>query len=165
MGLLLQAIYTGIFKYVCIPIFVLMLIGRPRFLISWVHKLINMREPFFKLKLFRFIFFLCCCTVVWSYYRKWHLENVVAKLRAEDTKTGAMANMHFIDEKLREAHLFERNTYMFFTFIILMIVVEKFCHSYFKLWKLEDETKGVKEPRKEPQVAEPPKDPQLKKIE
>jgi hypothetical protein len=139
MGLLIQAVYAAIFKFFCVPVFVLMLIGRPRFLINWVHKFINAKEPLFKLRFFRFIFFLCCITVVWSYYRKYELEKLVAQIGSEG-KTNM--NVHFIDEKLREAHLFERNTYMFFTFIVIMIIVEKFCHSYFKLWALEDQVKN-----------------------
>ncbi len=138
MGLIIQAIYSGIFKFFCLPVFLLMLIGRPRFLISFVHKFIEFREPFSKLKLFRFIFFLCCLTVGWSYYRKWALEKVIDKLVNDQARTGVASNVHFIDENLREAHLYERNCYMFFTFIVLMGVVEKFCHSYFKLWTLED---------------------------
>ena len=142
MALLIQAVYSIIFKYFCVPVFLLMLVGRPRFLIGWVHKLINAREPFFKLRLFRFTFFLCCLTVVYSYFKKYELENIVENLSKEQAK-GA-GNIHYIDEKLREAHLFERNTYMFFTFIVIMIIVEKFCHSYFKLWALEDQVKNAK---------------------
>ena len=121
MALLIQAVYSIIFKYFCVPVFLLMLVGRPRFLIGWVHKLINAREPFFKLRLFRFTFFLCCLTVVYSYFKKYELENIVENLSKEQAK-GA-GNIHYIDEKLREAHLFERNTYMFFTFIVIMIIV------------------------------------------
>jgi len=47
------------------------------------------------------------------------------------------ANMHFMDEKTREANMFERNCYMFFTFIMLIIILEKFCQSYFSLWKAQ----------------------------
>lgn len=143
MGLLLQAIYSGLFKYFCIPIFILMLIGRPRFLINWTHKLINLREPFMKVKIFRGAFLLCLLTVVWSYYRKWSLEKLVQDIANGETKHPSHS-YHFLDEKLREAHLFERNAYMFFTFMILMIIVEKFCHSYFKLWNLQDELKNAK---------------------
>jgi hypothetical protein len=161
MGFLLQAIYTGVFKYFCIPIFILMLVGRPRFLINWIHKLINIREPFKKIKVFRGAFLLCLITVVWSYFRKWSLEKLVQEIANSETKQ-ANTSFHFLDEKLREAHLFERNAYMFFTFMILMVIVEKFCHSYFKLWNLQDELKRAKVKDSNKEIV---KDPKLKKNE
>ncbi len=134
----MQAIYTSIFKFFCLPVFILMIIGKPRFLINLVHKFIEFKDPIFKLKIFRFIFFLCCLTVGWSFYRKRALESIVDQLVNEQATRGAPSNVHFIDEKLREAHLHERNCYMFLTFIVLMAVVEKFCHIYFKLWSVQD---------------------------
>ena len=138
MGIFYQAAYSGVFKYFCLPVFFLMLIGRPRFLINLVHKLISIRDPFLQLRIFRFTFVICLITTIWSYYRKVTLEHLVEEISKGSEKG---TNMLYIDEKIREAHLHERNTYMFFTIIIMMIVVEKFCHSYFKLWALEDASK------------------------
>jgi hypothetical protein len=161
MGLLLQGLYTYIFQYFCLPVFILMMIGRPRFLIRWVHKLLDFEEPFKKVKIFRVLLILCFVTVLWSYYRKWTLEKLVHEIgmTAGEHQHG---NVHFIDEKLREAHLFERNTYMFFAFCIMIIIVEKFCHSYFKLWNLEDK---AKEQRDKLNALHPKKDEKLKKID
>ena len=161
MGLLLQTIYTALFKYFCIPIFILMLIGRPRFLIVWIHKFINLREPFMKVRISRGACLICLFTVVWSYFRKWSLEKLVDSI-ASDESSRSSTSSQIIDEKLREAHLFERNAYMFFTFMILMIIVEKFCHSYFKLWNLQDELTRAK--LKELQK-DPVKDLNLKKTD
>jgi hypothetical protein len=144
MGFLLQTLYSQVFKFFCLPVFIIMLIGRPRFLITWIHKFINLKEPFLKVKLFRGLFSVCLLTVLYSYYRKWSLENLVQEITKSQRQGEVIGNINFLDEKLREAHLFERNAYMFFTFMILMIVVEKFCHSYFKLWNLEDEVKAAK---------------------
>ncbi len=114
-----------------------------------------------KVKIFRGAFFVCLLTVLWSYYRKWSLEKVVNIISSDESSHSSL-NSHLLDEKLREAHLFERNAYMFFTFMIIMIIVEKFCHSYFKLWNLQDELERAKaiELNKEPV-----KDEKLKKNE
>jgi hypothetical protein len=98
---------------------------------------------------------------------------MIEQLGLEQNKSNT--NIHYIDEKLREAHLFERNTYMFFTLIILMIVVEKFCHSYFKLWALEDVLTAkekvkatisqIKKPEEVKNVSDVQKDSKLKKTE
>jgi hypothetical protein len=114
-----------------------------------------------KVKIFRGAFLLCLFTVIWSYFRKWSLEKLVHEIANNESKQSS-TSFHFLDEKLREAHLFERNAYMFFTFMILMVIVEKFCHSYFKLWNLQDELiiAKAKELNKQP-----PKDPKSKKID
>jgi len=96
-----------------------------------------------KVKIIRGSFFVCLLTVLWSYYRKWSLEKVVRNISGDDSNQSNLSS-HILDEKLREAHLFERNAYMFFNFMIIMIIVEKFCHSYFKLWNLQDELERAK---------------------
>ena len=95
---------------------------------------------------------------------KWSIERMVQQLVSQ-TGNDLVGSIHFTDEKLRQAHLHERNAYMFFTFIVLMIIVEKFCHTYFKLWALEDKAKGSLEASKVKETVAPPKDPMLKKTE
>lgn len=168
MGLILQVVYSYIFNFFCLPVFVLMLIGRPKFLVRAVHQILQFQEPIKKLKIFRIILYLCITVVVYSYYRKWAIEKLVHELaHSGDALHGSV---HFIDEKLREAHLFERNSYMFFAFSLLIIIVEKFCHSYFKLWELKEQLEVQRlnlakvQPAKEP-VGNVVKDPLLKKTE
>lgn len=54
-------------------------------------------------------------------------------------------NIHFIDEKTKEAHLFETNVYMFSTVYIMIVIFDKFCHKYFKLQEAQDKFNLQKE--------------------
>jgi hypothetical protein len=47
--------------------------------------------------------------------------------------------LSYMDDKLREANLCERNAYMFLTFDIMILIFEKLCFTYFKLWSSENE--------------------------
>jgi hypothetical protein len=136
MGLILHWVYN-FFKFVAMPLFFLMIIGKPRFLINFVHKLLDIKEPISKVKVFRFILLLNTCICIYSFYRKWELTNLVNEMHLKYNKDPSAANMHFMDEKTREANMFERNCYMFFTIIVIIVILEKFCHSYFSLWKTE----------------------------
>ena len=160
MGLLLHVAYNGIFKFFCLPVFILMLFGKPKFLIRWVNKFINSKFIFLNVSIFWVTLILCSITALWSFYRKHSLEQMVHDLSTKSS--GTVANIHYIDEKLREAHLFERNTYMFGTFIVMMIIVDRFCLSYFKLWEEED---ALERKKKELKGESVPKEPLLKKTE
>lgn len=143
MGLFLQAVYVYAFNYFCIPLFIIVLIGKPRFLINLVHKLIEIKEPFKKIKIFRFILGLCLVSVIWSLYCKKKAEHLIDQIFASSFHDPNVANSYFIDEKIREAHLFERNAYMFSTFFVIILVIDNICHCYLKLWHKDDKFKEL----------------------
>lgn len=167
MGLLLQAIYSNLFRYFCLPIFALMIFGKPRFLIRIAHKLINIEEPVRHIRIFRFFIFICAIYVVFCYYRSYQLTKLVYELSntSELQRQAGVGNINFLDEKVRESYLFERNCYFFFTFMIILLTVEKFCHNYFKLWAKEDEVRMLKTGERRGEILLPTPDVTEKKDE
>jgi hypothetical protein len=145
MGLLLNVIYQYVFLYISLPIFGIVLFGRPKFLITWIHNALNLRDPFSKIRIFRFIFifnliyFLYCLFMI----RRLHKNINELQFREVETIKG-MGMLSYMDDKMREANLFERNAYMFLTFDILILVFQKLCFTYFKLWKSENDYNKLK---------------------
>jgi hypothetical protein len=120
--------------------FALILYGKPKFLINAIHKVLNVRDPISKIKVFRFILlfntvYFIYCLFYARVLRKTVEEYVVKEV---DTLQG-VSMIGYLDDKIREQNLCERNAYMFFTLNIIILVFEKLCFSYFKLWKKENE--------------------------
>jgi hypothetical protein len=132
-----QFIYNYIFIYFCLPAFILMLFGKPRFLIKAVKKIFQIELPRIRYSFGTLLVVFCLVWVAVSYYKKTALDGLLSglKLSAE--------NEVFYSEKTREAHLHQRNGFMYFTFFIMIIILKKLCNSYEKLWKSEDELAAI----------------------
>jgi hypothetical protein len=140
MGLLLNFIYQYIYLYTFMPMFLIILYGRPKFVINAIHRVLNIRDPISKIKVFRFILLFNTCYILYCIYYARVLRKTVAEyvVKEVDTLQG-VSLIGYLDDKIREQNLCERNAYMFFTLNILILVFEKLCFTYFKMWKSETE--------------------------
>lgn len=131
-----MAIMTNIlykfYLYFLIPIFLLILFGKPRFLVKLIHKILNIHEPFKDIKIFGFYAVACGLYSLLCFLNKFQIEEAISKL--DHNKN----NMELYNSKIRELNLNERNGFMFLNFFILMILIERLCDSHFKKWEEED---------------------------
>ncbi len=131
MSIITNIIY-GIYLYFLIPIFILILLGKPRFLVKIIYTLLNIHEPFKNVKIFGFYTLACGLYSGLCFYNKYQVENFISKLNHSAN------NMELYNAKVRELNLNERNGFMFLNFFILMILIERLCDSHFKKWIEED---------------------------
>jgi len=122
----------GFYLYFLIPIFLLILLGKPRFLVKIIHTILNIHEPFKGIKIFGFYFVACGLYSALCFLNKFKIEEFISSL--DHSKN----NMELYNAKTRELNLNERNGFMFLNFFILMILIERLCDSHFKKWEVED---------------------------
>jgi hypothetical protein len=132
MAIFTEFMYNYVFIYFCLPAFVLMLFGRPRFLVRKVRNILDIKLPKIGFSIGTILMFACIVIVATSYLKKNSTEKQIAEIKS------TVENETYYNEKLREAHLSERNCYMYFTFTIMILVLQRMCGSYEKLWELED---------------------------
>ena len=131
MSLIVHAMYS-FYLYFLLPVLVLVLIGQPRFLIKLIHMILNLKEPIKEIKIFMFIWISCGLYAGLNLFQKFTLEKVVQALDK------SQKNIEIYDNKMRELNLAERNAYMYLNFFIIIMIIERLCDSYFKLWVEED---------------------------
>jgi hypothetical protein len=137
MGIVTQFLYNYFFLYFCIPAFLLMLFGRPRFLIKGVKKVLHFNMPRIRIRFGSCLMAFCMINVILSYYKKVEVDNLILQIKLTVDTEG------FHNEKVREAQLAERNCYMYFTFAVMLMVLQKLCGSYSKLWQSEDDFRNM----------------------
>ena len=140
MGIVLHTLYIWTYLYFSLPLFILVFFGKPKFIIVLIHKILQFKEPFSKIRIFRFLSLLCFLYISFCLIRSRHLFTHIDEFlnQYDSRQTNLFPNIITIDEKLKEAHILERNAYMFFTFVVLLYVIDKLCHMYFELWKYEN---------------------------
>ena len=131
MALMSNVVYR-FYLYFLIPIFLLILFGKPRFLIKLIHKIMNIKEPFKQIKIFVFYTFACLIYTILCFFNKYQIEKFITNI------DHSSKNMETYNSKIRELNLNERNGFMFLNFFIIMILIERLCDSHFKIWAEED---------------------------
>jgi hypothetical protein len=148
MARILQLVYTNFFLYFIVPLFILVLIGKPAFLIRVLRKILHFREPIKDIKVFNFIAGSCAIIMAWNFYSLYRINETLKHFEIssrEDHGHHHHGGKHssFVDEKTKEAHLCERNAFIFLTFVIMIIVLDKFTDAYQKLWNIEAYKKNI----------------------
>jgi hypothetical protein len=129
MGLIIQWTYNYIFKYFLVPAFILMLFGKPRSLINLFDKILK-AKTLKNLSVGNIITFIVMFILIFSFLK-------INKINSLLESSGSTFN-DYVTEKIREAHLYERNCYMFFTFLIIIIVLYRLTSIYKKYWLYRD---------------------------
>ena len=122
----------GVYLYFLIPIFLLILLGKPRFLINLIYKILNIHEPFKNIKIFGFYAVACGLYSAMCFINKFQIQEVIEHM--DQSKN----NMELYNSKIRVLNLNERNGFMFLNFFVLLILIERLCDSHFKKWAVQD---------------------------
>ena len=147
MSFIINIVYR-LHLYFLIPIFILILIGKPRFLIRLIHKIMNIREPFNDIKIFECYCNACGLYSVFCFFIKYRIENTISKLDHN------LNNMELYKNKIRELNLYERDGFMFLNFFILIHLIERLCKSHFKIWTREDKKVKIEKNKKKIEEAQ-----------
>jgi hypothetical protein len=132
MGLIIQIAYK-IFLYLFTPAFILMLFGKPRFLITNVGKILNKKLFTNDLSILKIVVSFSIYIIGYSLYKINGINTLLNKYGLDN---------NYIQEKIREKHLYERNSYMFTTIMIMIIVINKLSDLYSIYWPLSDAFKN-----------------------
>jgi hypothetical protein len=135
---IIPRIMYDFYIYFLLPTLLLVLVGKPRPVITLIHLIMNIKEPIKGIKLFMFLWFACGLYAALNLLQKFNIENSLLKLEK------SVKNVELYDTKMRELNLCERNAYMYLNFFVIIIIIERLCDSYFKLWE-EDDKKLINE--------------------
>lgn len=132
MAILLGSIYSIIFTFFGLPVILIMILGKPRFLIKLINIIYHLKDPVKKIKIMRALMIVSFLVMLWNGFNKYMITRHLSSIDVEESQ------FKYIETKAREAQLCERNFFMFLAFFIMFIIIEKFCETYKKLWNLED---------------------------
>jgi hypothetical protein len=106
-----------------------MLFGKPRSLINLFDKILKTKT----VKNLSIGNLLSCTAIFFITFTLIKINKVNSLLES----AGSTIN-DYVTEKIREAHLYERNCYMFLTFLIIIIVLYRLTSIYKKYWLYKD---------------------------
>jgi hypothetical protein len=129
MGLIIQWTYNYIFKYFLVPAFILMLFGKPRFLINIFDRILKAKTVK-NMSVGNIITFVVLFVLVFSFIKINKINSLL--------ETAGSTVTEYITEKIREAHLYERNCYMYLTFFVMIIILYRLTSIYKKYWLYRD---------------------------
>lgn len=135
MGIILKFVYKFGFLYFFLPMFILYIIGKPRFIVKILNKILELREPVFHYKIFGHLSLFLGLNAVFNYYRKIKVGEEIL----EFVSTGAPNLRQILEPKYREQSLYERNFYLFVCLSIMLIIFLKLSFSYKEIIQIEEE--------------------------
>lgn len=145
MSALYQLLYYNIFSVLFIPVFIIMIIGAPKFLIKLIKVILDYKEKRSGIQISKAAEILLILNATYSYLCFYQtndkLKDIFAQMASGEK---LMTDDSYFDDKLRQVNLFERNSYMFITYAILIIIFEAFCDVYVILWNTHKNAKLIK---------------------
>ena len=99
----------------------------------------NLTEPIKKIKIFMFIWFGSGVFSAVNFYKKYQMQQILHTFE-KTTK-----NHKMYEEKVKDLNLFERNAFMYLNYFVIIIIIERVCDSYFKLWDEQDKTSLIEQ--------------------
>jgi len=138
MNTIIQFTIDHNFSIVFIPIFTILMIGHPKFLIKIVSAVLEIRENWKGFKIFDIIKLILIINAIFynvnSYFLKLKAEQVFDEIYSQRK---ILSDNFFFDEILREANFYEKNAYKLYTYTMLILIFEVFCNLYITKWKIK----------------------------
>ena len=122
-----------------VPLFLLMLVGRPRFFIRILQSLVLFKVPSTSLPLIGLITGVSGLSALYSFFKYIQKRNKYNSLLL-DLVNGAIKTEYesvYLDKKQMKATLFERNSLIYFCGFLLAIAIFKMAYVYEKSFELE----------------------------
>ena len=136
MDLFYQFMYENVYSLIFMPIFIVMIIGSPKKLIRKIKSLLEYQETKSQFKIINIGQFFLFTLGIYHHYRFYFISKAIQEI-FYNISIGKISNVDavYIDDHLRKANLYERNSFMFYTYLVLFFIFESLCDTYSLLWK------------------------------
>ena len=129
--------YNFIFLCFIVPLFILTLIGFPRFLMRIISKIIHSKIN--EHEIFTYLIFLCIIFASYFYYQFYKAQSLIHVLFAHN------AQVSELESKRLTARSNQRNFYIFIVAIAMLFAIHKFTERFIRIGEIENELKSKKE--------------------
>ena len=129
--------YNFIFLCFIVPLFILTLIGRPRFLMRLISKLIH--TTINEHEIFTYLLILCIIFASYFYYQFYNAEKLLYVLLSHN------AEVFELEAKRLTVRSNQRNFYIFIVAFAMLIAIHKFTERFIRIAELEKELKTKKD--------------------
>ena len=129
--------YNFIFLCFIVPLFILTLIGFPRFLMRIISKIIHSKIN--EHEIFTYLLFLCIIFASYFYYQFYKAQSLIHVLLAHN------AQVSELESKRLTARSNQRNFYIFIVAIAMLFAIHKFTERFIRIGEIENELKSKKE--------------------
>ena len=129
--------YNFIFLCFIVPLFILTLIGFPRFLMRIISKIIHSKIN--EHEIFTYLLFLCIIFASYFYYQFYKAQSLIHVLLAHN------AQVTELESKRLTARSNQRNFYIFIVAIAMLFAIHKFTERFIRIGEIENELKSKKE--------------------
>lgn len=129
-----------------LPIYIGYVIGRPRFLVTWLSKLWDLRVTPRRIRLFYVLSFFFVFQIFLTWVRR--MKTVDDYKKDIEMYLKSSSHLETIpeytkDEKLRQIYLYERDIFQYLAYFVFLWIYVKCSNVYRKIYMLEDELKIV----------------------
>jgi hypothetical protein len=129
--------YNFIFLCFIVPIFILTLIGRPRFLMKIISKIIHTTVN--EHEIFTYLLLLCIIFASYFYYQFYRAQSLIQVLLTHN------AQVSELESKRLTARSNQRNFYIFIVAFAMLLAIHKFTERFIRIGEIENELKSKKE--------------------
>ena len=129
--------YNFIFLCFIVPLFILTLIGFPRFLMRIISQIIHSKIN--EHEIFTYLLFLCIIFASYFYYQFYKAQSLIHVLLAHN------AQVSELESKRLTARSNQRNFYIFIVAIAMLFAIHKFTERFIRIGEIENELKSKKE--------------------
>ena len=129
--------YNFIFLCFIVPIFILTLIGRPRFLMKIISKIIHTTVN--EHEIFTYLLLFCIIFASYFYYQFYRAQSLIQILLSHN------AQVSELESKRLTARSNQRNFYIFIVAFAMLLAIHKFTERFIRIGEIENELKSKKE--------------------
>jgi hypothetical protein len=129
--------YNFIFLCFIVPIFILTLIGRPRFLMKIISKIIHTTVN--EHEIFTYLLLLCIIFASYFYYQFYRSQSLIQVLLTHNDQVSEL------ESKRLTARSNQRNFYIFIVAFAMLLAIHKFTERFIRIGEIENELKSKKE--------------------
>ena len=129
--------YNFIFLCFIVPIFILTLIGFPRFLMRIISKIIHSKIN--EHEIFTYLLLLCIIFASYFYYQFYRAQSLIQVLLTHN------AQVSELESKRLTARSNQRNFYIFIVAFAMLLAIHKFTERFIRIGEIENELKSKKE--------------------
>ena len=131
--------------YIYFPILLMFWIGRPRFIVRLLNKLLLVTEPYRNIPIFLYFTLYFIVNIIISYFQRIGFEKKVIEEVVKAAESGhSLYKNEVYENSIRESFKMERNIYIFFCFFVISIVYVKFSKDYKDIDALENKRNELK---------------------
>lgn len=139
--------YEYVYKLLMLPLFVIYLVGMPKFLIKQLNKLWNIRVTPNRIRLFLYLSYIFLLLIFLSWMKRMKTiedYNKELQMHKDNNQHLDVVPEYSKDEKIRQIYRFERDIFTYLAYMALVWIYVKFSHTYDRIFHWEERLQTAK---------------------